>query len=82
MTERVYHAVAEEGIAFREIAQAIGRHLNVPVESRGREHFGWFADFASADMPASSAKTREVLGWIPSGPSLLDDLNDSSYYGG
>ncbi|WP_437815690.1 SDR family oxidoreductase [Sorangium sp. So ce1078] len=79
---RVYHANAEEGIAFRAIAEAIGRALDVPVEPRPREHFGWFADFAGADAPASSARTRELTGWEPTGPTLLADLAQPAYFAG
>lgn len=80
-TEPVYHAVANEGVAFRRIAETIGRRLGVPVESREREHFGWFADFASGEMSASSALTRARLGWEPTGPDLLDDIDRPEYYG-
>ena len=80
VTERAYHAVGEEGIAFRDIAEAIGRKLNLPVESRDRDHFGWFAGFAGADMPASSALTRERLGWRPTGPGLLADIGQPDCY--
>jgi nucleoside-diphosphate-sugar epimerase len=80
--DSVYHAVAEEGVPFKAIAAAIGRRLGVPVDSRPREHFGWFADFASADMAASSERTRARLGWTPAGPSLLDDLDQPGYYAG
>ena len=79
--ERVYHAVAEEGIAFRDIAEAIGRKLGLPVEPRAPEHFGWFGGFASADIPASSARTRAALGWEPTGPKLLEDVTSPAYYG-
>lgn len=82
VTQAVYHAVAEEGIAFRDIAQAIGKHLGVPSEPRTREHFGWFADFASVDMAASSEQTRTVLGWNPTHPTLLADLAQGEYYAG
>lgn len=79
---RAYHAVAEEGIAFRAIAEAIGRALDLPVEPRPREHFGWFADFAASDAPASSARTRELTGWEPTGPTLLADLAQPAYFAG
>jgi nucleoside-diphosphate-sugar epimerase len=82
VTETAYHAAAEEGIAFRDIAEAIGRKLGLPVEPRDRGHFGWFADFAGADMPASSVRTREVLGWRPAGPDLLADIARPDYYSG
>ncbi|ALS61635.1 SDR family oxidoreductase [Pandoraea norimbergensis] len=76
----VYHAVAEEGVTMRAIAEAIGRGLGLPVASREREHFGWFADFASADMAASSDVTRAALGWQPAAPGLLNDLAQPAYY--
>lgn len=79
VTQEAYHAVAEEGIAFRDIAQAIGKHLGVPAEPRAREHFGWFADFASIDMAASSEQTRAVLGWTPTHPTLIADLAQTKY---
>ena len=73
-----YHAVAEEGVSMRDIAEVIGKGLNVPAVSISQEeapaHFGWLAMFASIDMPASSALTRQRLGWSPTGPSLLADL--------
>ena len=79
----VYHAVAEEGVPFREVAERIGRHLNLPVKSiSGDEiaaHFGWFAHFAQIDAAASSAKTREALAWTPAEPGLLADL-DANYF--
>jgi nucleoside-diphosphate-sugar epimerase len=79
-----YHAVAEEGVALREIAAVIGRRLNVPVVSKTREeaaqHFGWFAHFAALDNPVSSARTREALGWHAKQPGLLADLDDDRYF--
>ena len=73
-----YNAVAEAGIAMRDIARAVGQGLNVPVVSLTAEqvpaHFGWMALFADADMSASSAKTRQRLGWQPTGPGLIEDL--------
>ncbi|CAB3806571.1 SDR family oxidoreductase [Paraburkholderia fynbosensis] len=81
-----YHAVAEEGVSVREIAQALGRGLSVPVVSITREeapaHFGWMAMFATLDMPASSAQTRARLGWQPEGPTLISDLNEARYVQG
>ncbi|WP_192254542.1 SDR family oxidoreductase [Mesorhizobium silamurunense] len=78
-----YNAVAEEGIAMREIAETIGGGLNVPVVSLSTEeaadHFGWLAMFAGLDMPASSAWTREHLGWQPTGPGLIADLERMDY---
>ena len=79
-TEPVYHAAADEGVAFKDIAGVIGRRLGLPVELCGREHFGWFADFAGADMPASSARTRSLLGWEPTGADLLTDIDQPGYY--
>jgi len=73
-----YHAVAEEGISMREIAEVIGRGLKVPVVSVSQEkaqaHFGWLAMFAGFDMPASSAITQQRLGWHPTGHGLIADL--------
>ena len=78
-----YHAVAEEGIAVRDIAEVIGRGLNVPVVSVSPEeaagHFGWLAAFAGLDLPASSADTRARLGWRPTGPGLIADLEGMRY---
>lgn len=79
-----YHAVAEEGVSMREIAEVIGRGLKVPVVSlTGEEaaaHFGWISRFAGVDMPASSAQTREKLGWTPTGPGLITDLENMRYF--
>jgi nucleoside-diphosphate-sugar epimerase len=73
-----YHAVGEEGVPVRAIAEAVGRRLKLPVKSIAEEDvpafFGWLAMFAGADMPASSAQTRKELGWEPIGPSLIADL--------
>jgi len=73
-----YHAVAEEGVPMREIAEAIGCGLKVPVKSITPEeasaHFGYFAMFATYDLLASSEKTRKKLGWTPTGPGLIADL--------
>ncbi len=78
-----YHAVAEEGIPFREIAAVIGRGLNVPVVAMSSEaaagHFGWLAAFAGRDLSASSEKTRQRLGWHPTGPGLIADLEQMRY---
>ena len=79
-----YHGVAEEGIAFRDIAEVIGRRLNIPVVAKSPEeaanHFGWFAAFAGLDCPASSKITREVLGWHPQNAGLLTDMQESGYF--
>jgi nucleoside-diphosphate-sugar epimerase len=78
-----YHGVAEEGVVFHEIAEVIGRRLNVPVVStpsdEATSHFGWFAHFAAIDNPSSSRRTREILGWQPTQPGLIPDL-DQPYY--
>lgn len=76
----VYHAIAEEGIPFREIAAAIARGLDLPLEARGADHFGWFAAFAGMDVAASSERTRRALGWVPEYPGLLEDLAGSAYF--
>ena len=79
-TEFAYHGVADEGVPFKEIAKVIGRQLGLAVEPRGREHFGWFADFAGLDIAASSTRTQSLLGWQPTGPNLLTDLDQPGYY--
>jgi nucleoside-diphosphate-sugar epimerase len=75
-----YHAVAEEGVAMRDIAEAIGRRLKLPVKSISAEqapaHFGWLAMFADRTMMVSSEKTRKKLGWNPTGPGLIADLDE------
>ena len=79
----IYHAVAEEGITMREIAEVIGQGLNIPVISvspdQAQEHFGWLAAFAAWDIPASSEKTKRQLGWNPTGPGILTDLRHMNY---
>jgi nucleoside-diphosphate-sugar epimerase len=78
-----YHAVAEEGVAMRDIAEAIGRGLKIPVVAlsteEAAEHFGWLTMFANADLAASSEKTRKKLGWNPTGPTLISDLNQAKF---
>jgi nucleoside-diphosphate-sugar epimerase len=78
-----YNAVAEEGVGMREIAEVIGRGLKVPVVSLSAEeapaHFGWLAMFAGFDMPASSAQTQQRLGWHPTGPGLIADLEQMRF---
>jgi nucleoside-diphosphate-sugar epimerase len=73
-----YHAVAEEGIAARDIAETVGKRLGLPLRSvapaEAEAHFGWLARFVGHDMPASSAWTRQALNWEPTGPGLLEDL--------
>jgi nucleoside-diphosphate-sugar epimerase len=79
-----YHAVAEEGVRLRDIAQAIGRGLSVPVvfiaPEKAAEHFGWLGAFVGWDTPASSAQTRERLRWNPTGPGLISDLENMRYF--
>jgi nucleoside-diphosphate-sugar epimerase len=78
-----YHAVAEEGVAVRDIAETIGKGLKVPVISLSPEeaqaHFGWLSVFAGNDLAASGAKTRKKLGWNPTGPGLIADLERMRY---
>jgi nucleoside-diphosphate-sugar epimerase len=80
----VYNAVQEEGVSAREIAETIGKGLKVPVVSiapeKAGEHFGWFAHFATLDMPATSEWTRNKLGWEPNGPGLIEDLTNMKYF--
>lgn len=80
-----YHAVDEEGVSARDIAEALGKRLNLPVKSLTQDeagaYFGWMAMLAGHDMPASSAITRQKLGWTPTGPSLLEDLAQLTGYG-
>ena len=78
------HAVADEGVPFREIAGAIGRRLGVPAVSIPSEeaegYFGFLTMFVALDNPASSELTRELLGWQPENPGLLDDLAQDHYF--
>ncbi len=78
-----WHAVAEEGVPVREMAEVIGAGLGVPVRSmaseEAMEHFGWLGPFAGMDLPASSASTRERLGWEPTGPGIIEDLRNMDY---
>jgi nucleoside-diphosphate-sugar epimerase len=79
-----YNAVDEEGVTARDIAEAVARGLNIPAASipadKAVEHFGpFFGHFAAFDMPASSAWTREKLGWNPTGPTMIEDLNNMKF---
>jgi nucleoside-diphosphate-sugar epimerase len=80
-----YHAIAEEGVPFKEIAGVIGKRLNIPIVSKSPEeaggHFGWFARFAGADAPTSSQRTRELLGWEPKRRGLIEDIDNERYFG-
>lgn len=79
-----YHAVADEGVPFWEIAEVIGRRLNLPVVSKSPDeagdHFGWFAQFAALDCPASSRRTQGELGWRPTQPALISDIDQTAYF--
>jgi len=78
-----YHAVEEEGVSLRDIAETIGKGLKVPPVSipaeKAGEHFGMFGHFATLGMPASSEWTRKTLGWEPNGPGLIEDLANMKY---
>jgi nucleoside-diphosphate-sugar epimerase len=77
------HAVAEEGVPTRDIAEAIGRALGLPITSIApddvQDHFGWIGTFFGMDLAATSTATRELLGWAPAGPTLIEDLDAGSY---
>jgi nucleoside-diphosphate-sugar epimerase len=78
------HAIADEGVPIRTIAEVIGRHLDLPVvaispEDAG-EHFGWLAGFLAIDSPASSTLTRDLVGWRPTGSGLVADLDEGHYF--
>jgi nucleoside-diphosphate-sugar epimerase len=79
-----YHGVAEEGVPFRDISEAIGHRLDLPVARIAPEdatsHFGWFAHFAAMDVHASSKCTQEALGWRPTQPGLIEDIAQPAYY--
>jgi len=79
-----FHAIAEDGVPFKAIAEVIGRRLNIPIVSKSPEeaaaHFGWFAIFAGIDAPTSSARTRTVLGWQPEQPGLIADIDHPAYF--
>ena len=79
-----YHAVADEGVPFKEIAEVIGRRLNVPLVSKSPSevaaHFSWFASFVGADNPASSQLTQKRLGWHPTQIALMPDLERPNYF--
>jgi nucleoside-diphosphate-sugar epimerase len=79
-----YHAVAEEGVPLRDIAEAIGRGLKLPVVSKSPEeaaaHFGWLGMFVGRDLTGSSVLTRRRMGWRPTGPGLIADLDRAHYF--
>ncbi|MET9909939.1 SDR family oxidoreductase [Streptomyces sp. NPDC006476] len=78
------HAVGDEGVPFRDIAAVIGRHLDLPVRSIAPEeadaHFGWLGHIVPLDVPASNTLTRKWLNWDPTGPALLEDLEEGHYF--
>ncbi|WP_295772190.1 SDR family oxidoreductase [uncultured Mucilaginibacter sp.] len=80
---KVFHAVGEEGIPFKEIATVIANGLNLPLVNKNGDdiaaHFGWFSHFASINCPSDSIKTREALNWKPQGPGLLEDIATAGY---
>jgi nucleoside-diphosphate-sugar epimerase len=79
-----YHGVADQGVPFRDIASVIGRRLNVPVVSKSTEeagnHFAWLAHFVAIDCPASCQQTQKQLGWRPTQPGLIVDLDAAHYF--
>jgi nucleoside-diphosphate-sugar epimerase len=77
----VLHAVADEGVPVRDFAAVIGRHLDLPTASLPVEEFGFMGVILATDMPASSALTRELLGWRPVQPGLIEDLDKGHYFG-
>jgi nucleoside-diphosphate-sugar epimerase len=78
------HAVGEEGVPIRDVAEVIGRHLDLPLAAidpaDADGHFGWLGALLALDSPASSALTRELLGWQPTHPGLIDDLDEGHYF--
>ncbi|MGW2781523.1 SDR family oxidoreductase [Streptomyces populi] len=80
----VLHASAEDGVPLRSVAEVIGRHLDVPTRSVPAEeaagHFTWLSGFIGLDSPASSERTRDLLGWHPTGPGLIEDLDKGHYF--
>ena len=81
----VLHAVGDEGVALRAVAEVIGRQLGLPVaavpDQAAGAHFGWLAGPLGLDNPTSAARTQELLGWTPTGPGLLEDLAQGHYFG-
>ncbi|HEY0649519.1 SDR family oxidoreductase [Phenylobacterium sp.] len=82
--EGPYHAIGEEGVPFKAIAEVIGQRLNVPVvaisSEESADHFGWFAMFAEMNLPATSHRTRALLNWEPTEPGLLSDMEHAGYF--
>ena len=76
----VLHAVGDEGVPIRSIAEVIGRELELPVASVAPEHFDWLGHFLAVDCPATSTLTHELLGWQPTQPGLIEDLEAGHYF--
>ncbi len=80
----ILHAVADEGVPLRDVAEVVGRRLNIPVISISPDeapaHFSWLADFLGMNSPASSAQTRELMNWEPAHPGLIEDLDKGHYF--
>jgi nucleoside-diphosphate-sugar epimerase len=83
--EAWYHGVGDAGVPFRQIAEIIGRHLDVPVVSKSpeqaKEHFGFLGGFVGINCPSTSALTRQLLDWHPAEPGLIADLDQGHYFG-
>lgn len=81
----IMHAVAEEGVSTKDIAEALGANLDLPVTSiapdQAMAHFGWMGMFFGMDLPASSSRTRQLLSWTPTGPTLMEDIKAGGYPG-
>ena len=79
-----YHAVGDQGVPFQDIAVAIARNLDLPVRQlaprAAAEYFGFLAAMVGMDSPASSARTQQLLGWTPSHPGLIDDIDEGHYF--
>ncbi|MGC2618480.1 MAG: NAD-dependent epimerase/dehydratase family protein, partial [Acidobacteriaceae bacterium] len=79
----IYHAVDEEGVPMKDICEALGKGMKLPVVSipqeKAEEYFGWLAMFAGLDLVASSEKTRKALGWTPVGVGMLEDLRKMKF---
>ena len=79
-----YHAVGDQGVPFQNIAQAIGRNLDIPVRQlapgAAAAYFGFLAPMVAMDSPASSARTQQLLAWTPNHLGLIDDINEGHYF--
>jgi len=75
----VWHAIADEGVPTKQIAEAIGRAADLPVKEVPAEHFEWLAMFFAMDLPITSEYTRQTLGWQPTHPALIEDLDNGAY---